>query len=310
MARRLIAPNFLLLGLLLSISFTAASPARAQQPGALLAGPQIYLPVVTRAYSPPPPTGATKPLGQTGVTLVYVPPGEFSMGSPDSDLDAFDNEKPQHRVYLDGYWIGQTEVTNAQYRLFIEAGGYNQRAYWSDSGWAWRQTGRVSQPFWWTDSNWNGANYPVVGVSWYEAEAYARWAGARLPTEAQWEFAARGGPLSASYKYAGSNRVGDVAWDHDNSGGWTHPVALKRANELGLYDMSGNVWEWTADWYSWRYYAQSPRENPAGPSSGVFRVARGGSWFNLARLARCAHRVDNGPNSRFVILGFRVALAS
>jgi formylglycine-generating enzyme required for sulfatase activity len=232
---------------------------------------------------------ATKVLGPSGITLVYVPGGEFWMGSTDSDPDADPDEKPQHRVYLDGYWIARTEVTNAQYARFIEAGGYSTRGYWSDAGWSWRTSDGVTQPRYWSDSKWNGAQYPVVGVSWYEAEAYAKWAGARLPTEAEWEYAARGGPLSGGYKYAGSNSAEEVAWYNSNSES-THPVAGKKVNELGLYDMSGNAWEWSANWDNAFYY-----------------VVRGGSWGVDARGVRCADRDGSRPDSRIEFVGFRVA---
>ena len=165
----------------------------------------------------------------------------------------------------------------------------------------------VAQPRYWGDSQWNGADQPVVGVSWYEAEAYAKWAGGRLPTEAEWEAAARGGPLSKGYTYAGSNEVGSVAWYHENSRGVTHAVKGKAPNELGLYDMSGNVWEWVADWYGESYYASSPRKNPPGPTSGSDRVVRGGSWDDRPTLVRRAYRGGSVPVDRNIIVGFRVA---
>jgi formylglycine-generating enzyme required for sulfatase activity len=207
-------------------------------------------------------------------------------------------------VYLDGYWIGQTEVTNAQYGRFIEAGGYSKWEYWTDEGWQWRERNGVTQPMLWSDSKWNEAEYPAVGVSRYEAEAYAKWAGARLPTEAEWEYAARGGPLSGGFKYAGSNSVDVVAWYQENSGQRTHPVAGKKGNELGLYDMSGNVFEWAADRYDAGYYQQSPRENPSGPSSGGQKVLRGGSWLYDARILRCAVRWWGYPAFRGDDVGF------
>jgi sulfatase modifying factor 1 len=250
--------------------------------------------------------GATKPLGQTGITLVYVPAGEFLMGSPDSGT--YEDQKPQHRVYLDAYWIGQTEVTNAQFRQFIDAGGYDNRIYWSDEGWQWLESNRPMKPSGWGDIGWTSPEHPVVGVSWYEAEAFARWAGGRLPTEAEWEYAARGGPLSAGYLYAGGNNPDEVMWYADNSGGTPHPVATKEANELGLYDMSGNAYEWVADWYGKDYYAQSPRQNPTGPSSGPGRVRRGGSWTWDQTSERCASRNWQDPTYKFLDAGFRVAV--
>jgi formylglycine-generating enzyme required for sulfatase activity len=256
------------------------------------------------------PTLVTKVLDKAGITLVYVPAGEFLMGSADSDTQRASNEKPQHTVYLDGYWIGQTEVTNAQFHKFVAAGGYSTREYWTDEGWQWKESRGFTEPMamYWADEQWNKKpDYPVVGVSWYEAAAYAKWAGVRLPTEAEWEYAARGGPLSRGYVYAGGYYFDAVAWYNDNSDGRTHAVCGKVANELGLYDMSGNVWEWCADWYGENYYPQSPRENPRGPLSGSDRVMRGGSWGSSRETARCAYRDRWSPGSRFIYLGFRVA---
>jgi formylglycine-generating enzyme required for sulfatase activity len=260
---------------------------------------------LTNTSTPTLQPGATKVLPQTGIILVWVPAGEFWMGAADDDPDAYDWEKPQHRVYLDGYWMARTEVTNAQYGKFMEAGGYSRQSYWSDAGWAWRVSNNVTQPLYWNEAWWNGAEYPVVGVSWYEGEAYATWAGLRLPTEAQWEYAARGGPLSCGYKYAGSNSAGEVAWYADNSTGRTHPVAGKKANELGLYDMSGNAWEWSADWF--QYYTSVPSTNPLGPSSGTHRVPRGGGYGHTDRGVRLLFRNALPPDYRYSFAGFRVA---
>jgi formylglycine-generating enzyme required for sulfatase activity len=284
-----------------------ASPTLAQTNAPGLSATPVASPVGTTTVQ----VIATKLLEPSGITMVYVPAGEFLMGCADSDPLAHNDEKPQHHVYLDGYWIGQTEVTNAQYRRFIEAGGYGTQTYWSNSGWAWKESTGVTQPEYWSVSKWNGAEDPVVGVSWYEAEAYAKWAGARLPTEAEWEYAARGGPLSLGYEYAGSNSVDEVAWyygnSYGNSGRGTHPVARKKANELGLYDMSGNAWEWVADWYDYGYYGSSPRENPSGPLNGDDRVERGGSWTEQERYVRCAFRFRYSSFARSDEGGFRVA---
>ncbi|HNR95695.1 MAG TPA: SUMF1/EgtB/PvdO family nonheme iron enzyme [Anaerolineae bacterium] len=254
-----------------------------------------------------PTAGAIRVLEKARLKLVYVPAGTYWIGSADSDPHARPEEKPRHQVVLDGYWIGETEVTNAQYRLFVEAGGYDTRAYWSETGWGWKGSTRL--PRWWNDSRWNGEQQPVLGVSWYEAEAFCRWTGGRLPTEAEWENAARGGPLSRGHIYPGSDQVDEVAWYGSNSGRVTHSVRGKQANELGLYDMGGNVAEWAADWYDANYYAYSPRANPAGPAVGTTRVLRGGSWYYKGAGARCAYRGGGyDPGERRNYVGFRVAL--
>lgn len=125
----------------------------------------------------------------------------------------------------------------------------------------------------------------------------------RLPTKAEWEYAARGGNRSRGYKYSGSDNIGSVAWYTDNSGETTHPVGQKQSNELGLYDMSGNVWEWCQDWYDNNYYGSSPSQNPKGPSSGYFRVGRGGSWGGNAWGCRVSYRSYDSPDSRDGNLG-------
>jgi formylglycine-generating enzyme required for sulfatase activity len=127
-----------------------------------------------------------------------------------------------------------------------------------------------------------------------------------LPTEAEWEFAARGGNSSNGYTYSGSNTLDAVGWYDDNSGSKTHPVGGKQPNELGIYDMSGNVWEWCSDWFSSSYYSVSPETNPQGPSSGSFRVVRGGSWFHVAVGCRSAYRFLDIPDFRSSYYGFRL----
>jgi formylglycine-generating enzyme required for sulfatase activity len=249
-------------------------------------------------------------LEPSGITLVYVPGGEFTMGSSDDDNMAFDDEKPAHPVYVDGYWVGQTEVTNAQFGRFMEAGGYSKREYWTEEGWQWREDMGIAQPWSWEDRALNGPQQPVVGVSWYEAAAFAAWAGGRLPTEAQWEYAARGGPLSKGYRYPGSDDADEVAWYYELSAETSHPVGSKGPNELGLYDMSGNAYEWCADWYDEQYYTELPRDNPQGPETGEDRVFRGGSYKSSRSTARCAYRVDSNPFDRMYSSGgFRVVVA-
>jgi formylglycine-generating enzyme required for sulfatase activity len=152
----------------------------------------------------------------------------------------------------------------------------------------------------------------VEEVSWDDCQGFIRKLNAltgenfRLPTEAEWEYAARGGNKSRGYKYAGSNNIYNVAWYDDNSGSQTHNVATKSPNELGLYDMSGNVWEWCQDWYG--SYSSGSQMNPTGPTSGYYRVNRGGSWFSLAGLCRVSIRGRNGPASRHDFIGLRLAL--
>ncbi|MEO1715239.1 MAG: SUMF1/EgtB/PvdO family nonheme iron enzyme, partial [Bacteroidota bacterium] len=175
------------------------------------------------------------------------------------------------------------------------------------------------------------ADHPLTEVSWYGAVTYCNWLseqsglepayqingtqitvnrqanGYRLPTEAEWEYAARGGQQSRNYRYAGSNDLGKVGWYKGNSGSNTHPVGNKAANELELYDMSGNVWEWCWDWYDEDYYSSSPKNNPLGPLSGSNRVVRGGSWVSDARFCRSANRDGNDPSDCNYGVGFRLA---
>jgi len=194
-----------------------------------------------------------------GAPMVLIPAGEFQMGSNDGG----DSEKPVHTVYLDAFYMDVYEVTNARYKKFMDATGHKAPAYWSNS-------------------KFNSPDQPVVSVSWHDAKAYCDWAGKRLPTEAEWEKAARGGLVGRKYPW-GDNLTHDDA-NYSGTGGkdtWEKPapVGSFAPNGYGLYDMAGNVWEWCADWYDIGYYAKSPRGNPTGPSSGTYRVLRGGSWY-------------------------------
>lgn len=223
--------------------------------------------------------------------MIWVEAGSFEMGS--NDPEAWDWEKPVHTVSLDGFYIAGFEVTQELWRAVIG----------SDSDWLHNK----------------GCNKcPVEGVSWEEAVAFTtklqELTGRRysLPTEAQWEYAARGGQEGKDYKYAGSNNIDEVTWYDEDYGesnhgerGTTYPVGTKAPNELGIYDMTGNVWEWCLDWYSEDYYTSSPTANPTGPATGDKRVLRGGSWFDYARHCRVANRSHNSPTSR-LSNGFRV----
>jgi len=214
--------------------------------------------------------------------MVRVTGGTFQMGSNDSEADS--DEQPVHSVTLSGYSIGETEVTQALWEAVM---GNNP-------------------------SKFKGADLPVERVSWDDCQDFIRELNRqtgqnfRLPTEAEWEFAARGGNRSTGAKYAGSDAISTVAWYADNSGRQTHPVKGKSPNELGLYDMSGNVWEWCQDWYG--SYSSGSQTNPKGAASGSIRVYRGGCWYYYAWGCRVASRRGDTPTFRNNRLGFRLAL--
>ncbi len=242
--------------------------------------------------------------------FILVEKGSFTMG----DSGGYDNEKPIHKVtFTYDFYIGKYEVTFDEYDAFCNATGKSKA---SDSGW-----GRGTRP--------------VINVTWWDAIDYCNWlsekeklpkaydsdgnlldkdgritidpskvVGYRLPTEAEWEYAARGGNKSRGYQYAGSSTVGDVAWYTSNSGGKTQEVGKKAPNELGIYDMSGNVWEWCSDWYG--NYSSSSQTNPYNSTAGSNRVNRGGSWFNNATAARVALRLHDSPPRTYNSLGFRI----
>ena len=221
---------------------------------------------------------------------VWVEGGSFYMGCTSEQSDCDDDEKPVHTVSIDGFYITKYEVTFSQYDEYCE------------------MTGRRKP----NDEGWGRGNRPVINVTWYEAVDFCKWLSEktgttiRLPTEAEWEYAARGGQRSRGFKYAGSNNVDSVAWYKGNSGGKTHPVGQKQPNELGLYDMSGNVWEWCMDWYDKNYYSQSPQKNPFGPLNGTSRIDRGGSWFGDSVYVRVSNRSYYRPTYGLKSLGFRI----
>ncbi|MBW7872831.1 MAG: formylglycine-generating enzyme family protein [Ignavibacteria bacterium] len=234
--------------------------------------------------------------------LVFVQGGTFTMGcTSEQGNDCYSDEKPSHQVTLSDFYIGKYEVTQ---ELWESVMGSNP-------------------------SYFKGSKRPVESVSWYEAvefcnrlsdkeglqRAYSGSGanitcdfnanGYRLPTEAEWEYAARGGKQTKNYKYSGSDNTGAVAWYDGNSGDKTHAVGLKQPNEIGIYDMSGNVWEWCWDWYG--DYTSPSQTNPKGPSSGEYRVLRGGGWIIYARYCRVALRVSGMPDGRSSSNGFRLA---
>jgi formylglycine-generating enzyme required for sulfatase activity len=214
--------------------------------------------------------------------MILVTGGTFQMGSTTGNSD----EIPVHAVTVSSFYLDAKEVTVVQYRAFCTA---TSRSMPSPPSWGW------------SDNN------PIVNVSWIDATAYATWAVKRLPTEAEWEYAARGGTLTHGYTYSGSNTIGDVAWYTSNSGSRTQAVGTKTPNELGLYDMSGNAWEWCSDWYDGGYYSVSPSVNPKGPSTGTYRVLRGGSWGSFEDSCRVANRLRNTPTNIFDYIVFRCA---
>ncbi|MDR3217987.1 MAG: SUMF1/EgtB/PvdO family nonheme iron enzyme [Dysgonamonadaceae bacterium] len=221
---------------------------------------------------------------QYGIDMVYVAGGTFTMGcTAEQGNDCYDSEKPAHRVTLSDFYIGKYEVTQAQWKAVMD-----------------------SNP-----SYFKGDNLPVERVSWNDVQAFIRKINTqtgknyRLPTEAEWEYACRGGARSALYKYSGSNTADNVAWYTENSGGQMHPAGQKLPNELGIYDMSGNVREWCSDPYG--AYSSDSQTNPAGPSYGHGRVLRGGSLSSIEENVRVPYRYFNSPDFSYSNLGFRLA---
>ena len=226
--------------------------------------------------------------------MIFIKGGTFDMG--DTFGDGGDDEKPVHKVTVSDFYLGKYPVTVAQFKDFIEGSGYKTET--EKEGWSWCWNGKKWQKMngvtWHYDVKgmlhpYSEHNHPVIHVSWNDAKAFADWYSKiigqkhRLPTEAEWEYAARGGILSKGFKFAGSNDLSEVAWNFENGNSNTHAVGQKNANELGLYDMSGNVWEWCKDRYNPEYYKISITANPAGAISGSDRVLRGGSWFDGAK---------------------------
>ena len=219
--------------------------------------------------------------------MVYVEGGSFMMGAtPEQGSKALDVEKPSHRVTLSNYMIGQTEVTQSLWQAVM---GTNPSYF----------KGNLQRPV--EQVSWNDCQTFISKLNTLTGQRF------RLPTEAEWEYAARGGSGSMGYMYSGSNTIGDVAWYEDNSSRTTHPVGTKQFNELGIYDMSGNVWEWCQD--NWSYsYSSGSQTNPTGPSSGLNRVRRSGGCYNFARLCRVSNRFFGSTSFEDENTGLRLAL--
>jgi formylglycine-generating enzyme required for sulfatase activity len=214
-----------------------------------------------------------------GLKYVRIPPGAFMMACSPGDHECDNDEKPAHQVTITrGLWIGQTPVTVGAYKRFAGARGRDM----------------PQAPNF--NSGWTNENMPIVNVSWNDAQAYCGWMGGLLPTEAEWEYAARGGSTEARY-----GPIDEIAWYSGNSGSQAHDVAQKRANGFGLYDTLGNVWEWVNDWYDEHYYQGSPSQDPQGPTNGQLRVLRGGSWLDDPQIVRVSNRTGGYPTG----YGFR-----
>ncbi|HGE70908.1 TPA: hypothetical protein ENX78_08745 [Candidatus Poribacteria bacterium] len=294
--------------------FSTTDIRRLQTKGIKGQNPRVYsLPKAIKmenvVSSPPKPDFqnlSPKPSGES--PMVLIPAGEFEMGIDRSEIPElvnwakgydqsamaswFEDETPRHKVYLDAYYIDVYEVTNEMYAKFLKATNHKPPKYWDDP-------------------RYNDPQQPVVGVTWEDAKAYCDWAGKRLPTEAEWEKAARGGLIGkrfpwgddASHDYANyAGTVGTDIW------GYSAPVGKFAPNGYGLYDMAGNVFEWCADWYEKDYYSKSPTKNPTGPSSGKTRVVRGGGYGYTANFLRVSDRFGSYfPSNAYPFVGFRCA---
>lgn len=227
--------------------------------------------------------GVVKKNPKDGLKYIWIPPGTFRMGCSPGDRDCGIDEIPAHAVALrKGFWIGQTEVTVGAYKRFVQ------------------QTGRKMFPAPSINTGWGNDAMPMMEITWDEAQVYCKWAGGRLPTEAEWEYAGRAGSSAVRY-----GKIDDIAWYFTYGVAETHAVAQKRPNAFGLFDMLGNVWELVNDWYAPDYYPASPSQDPTGPASGTFRVLRGGSWFEHPRYVKVSYRFRDFPDNRYDTYGFR-----
>jgi serine/threonine protein kinase/formylglycine-generating enzyme required for sulfatase activity len=263
---------------------TTASPTVTITP--TVTAPPTATPSLTPAPPAEPAAGTTKVFGDA--EMVYVPSGTFTMGSDSGEPD----EAPAHTVYLDGFWIDRTEVTNAAFQKCVEAGVCSQPIKSSDS-----RDSYYSNPAF--------ADYPVIYMNHYDAEGYCRWVGKRLPTEAEWEKAARGTD-GRSWPWGDTFDPGKLALGpgDDTAQVGSNPAG---ASPYGVMDMAGNVLEWVADWYASDYYGQSPERNPRGPATGLDNVLRGGRWWDAEYDLRTTRRWHLGSNTRNPALGFRCA---
>ena len=249
--------------------------------------------------------------------MVFVKGGTFQMGSNEES-----DEKPIHSVTVSDFYIGKYEVTNEEFCKFlndygsdkVKSGTYSGETMIYDKSSGYSPYGVYKSGSIWKPIS-GKEKHPVIYVTWFGANEYCKWAGGRLPTEAEWEYAARGGNKSKGYTYSGSNTIENVAWYYMNSYDkgsshsdyGTHVVGTKNTNELGIYDMSGNVWEWCSDWYDSDYYSSSPSNNPTGASSGSYRSLRGGCWSYDHTYCLVANRNYLNPTVSISNYGFRLA---
>ncbi|GKS57479.1 hypothetical protein YTPLAS18_10060 [Nitrospira sp.] len=260
--------------------------------------PPPVVPVPLVAPVVPAPASATEiheVKSKDGAPMVLVPTGEFWMGSPEGQGD--DDEHPRHKVFLDAFYIDKYETSVSRYAKFMEA------------------TGQQSLPGYWDHLRLEKrGNLPVVGVDWHHAEAYCRWVGKRLPTEAEWEKTARGTD-GRTYPWGNEEPTPTRANFGRKSIKNVYDEGLRSVDSLeagrsryGVHHLAGNVWEWVADWYERGYYRHSPERNPRGPSGGQYRVLRGGSWDSEPGLVRSVNRNRDGSMNRGDNVGFRCAL--
>ena len=216
--------------------------------------------------------------------MIFVEGGSFEMGNK----RGYVMEQPVHTVLLHDFYVDKYEVTSIDYKIFCAA--TNRKI-------------PTAPPWGWIDNN------PIVNITWDDAHAYAAWVGKRLLTEAEWEYAARGGKLSKGYKYSGSDALDEVGWFIENSGKKIHLVGMKKPNELGVYDMTGNAIEWCEDWYDDLFYRKTTKDNPLGPNQGTTRILRGGSYTGDIDDCRVTKRSHREPKRTQIRIGFRCALS-
>lgn len=299
--------------LTLGVLLNACAPAATPNP---TTSAPTATPMPTLTPTPKPELGTTR-VDAFGIEQVWVPAGTFMMGTLAEVMAELkpprfaaqaqqpESEQPAHTVEIThGFWIDKNEVTNAAFEAFVQAGGYDKQEFWSEAGWQWRQSRAMQLPI---DCKDKRPDVPRVCITWFEAEAYAKWRGGQLPTEAQWEFAARG-PESRLYPWGNE-------WDETKSN-LSGSIGLKPvgtypagASWVGAQDMAGNAMEWVHDWWSISYYAESPAQNPTGPATGARKVEKGGWWGgpSPSYIARSAYRhFEDPPGYQDHHIGFRI----